>query len=666
LDAPWPPQERAARERWAEIAMLEDTRTDDPSRLVGMLQSDAEALVRWRVCRAFARLQDTSAVVVDALLDAVRKDADVRVRREAAFALGQVGSRRATQSLAFLARAPGDDPGVRACAVEALGKLGDRRGTGAVAGLLTHPDVGLSREAAIACWRLADSSAVPGLLEGAKSRDAWTRAFTAYALERVPMPAFTLKPLANLVADAEMPVRAYAARALGRHRTPEALGLLVGASQDPDARVRVVVQRSFGLLADSTALPQVLAGLLDPDAAVRETAAEAAGRLRSRDALPGLRKALGDADPAVRLAAGRSLVALGGEAAWIDIVGLLADPERFVRAGMFEALGGMPGANASLTLRKVAAGLRPVGGNASFEERSAAFSGLAARKAADARAEIVSGLSSGSWLVAASACEAAGASGDSTLVPDLVRLYRNNPDAREADVPLGVCGALETLGPRAARVPAAAEARAVLEDALASPDARLRAAAAKACAAVFGDSARAAAERTYRPPAWRPAALATYRELLAAEDSIGAIGRIRGARLTTSKGVIELSLEPREAPLTVRNFAALADSGYYRETRWHRVVPYFVVQDGDPTATGAGGPGWAIRCEYNHLRYDTGALGMALSGKDTGGSQYFITLSPQPHLDGRYTIFGHVVRGQDVVGRIRRGDRIERVEILRR
>jgi cyclophilin family peptidyl-prolyl cis-trans isomerase len=90
------------------------------------------------------------------------------------------------------------------------------------------------------------------------------------------------------------------------------------------------------------------------------------------------------------------------------------------------------------------------------------------------------------------------------------------------------------------------------------------------------------------------------------------------------------------------------------------VVPNFVIQDGDPTGTGSGGPGYTIRCEYNMLRYGPGMVGMALSGKDTGGSQWFITHSPQHHLDGRYTIFAHVVRGMDVVGNIVQGDAISK------
>jgi cyclophilin family peptidyl-prolyl cis-trans isomerase len=113
---------------------------------------------------------------------------------------------------------------------------------------------------------------------------------------------------------------------------------------------------------------------------------------------------------------------------------------------------------------------------------------------------------------------------------------------------------------------------------------------------------------------------------------------------------------------TVRGPISLARSGYYRNTRFHRVVPNFVAQDGDPRDDGNGGPGYAIRDEMNPRRYERGAVGMALSGPDTGGSQYFITHSPQPHLDGHYTVFARVVRGYDVLDRLVQGDLITRVE----
>src|SRR5687768_17655024 len=111
-------------------------------------------------------------------------------------------------------------------------------------------------------------------------------------------------------------------------------------------------------------------------------------------------------------------------------------------------------------------------------------------------------------------------------------------------------------------------------------------------------------------------------------------------------------------PLTVWTFMNLAGSGYYRGTGFHRVVPNFVAQDGDPRDDGNGGLGYAIRDEMNPRRYDRGALGMALSGPDTGGSQYFITHSPQPQLVGHYTVFGRVVRGFGALDALVQGDAI--------
>ena len=107
-----------------------------------------------------------------------------------------------------------------------------------------------------------------------------------------------------------------------------------------------------------------------------------------------------------------------------------------------------------------------------------------------------------------------------------------------------------------------------------------------------------------------------------------------------------------DAPLTVANFIALARKGFFRNNAIHRLVPDFVVQAGDPRGDGEGGPGYTIRDELNELPYLRGTVGMALDWEDTGGSQFFITHSPQPHLDARYTVFGRVVNGMDVVDRL--------------
>lgn len=128
------------------------------------------------------------------------------------------------------------------------------------------------------------------------------------------------------------------------------------------------------------------------------------------------------------------------------------------------------------------------------------------------------------------------------------------------------------------------------------------------------------------------------------------------ATFDTERGPIVVELFGAEAPLTVRNFLDLARAGTFRGSRFHRVVPNFVVQDGEPSGDGSGAPVYSIRDELNPHRYDRGVLGMALSGPDTGGSQWFITHSPQPHLDGGYTVFGRVVSGYGALDRVVQGD----------
>ena len=147
------------------------------------------------------------------------------------------------------------------------------------------------------------------------------------------------------------------------------------------------------------------------------------------------------------------------------------------------------------------------------------------------------------------------------------------------------------------------------------------------------------------------------------ERALARIGKHFNAVVTTTRGSFTIELLPEAAPLNVDNFIQLAKRGYFNGITIHRVVPNFVIQDGDPRGDGNGGPGYQIRCEINEVPYERGAVGMALSGKDTGGSQWFVTHSPQPHLDGGYTVFGNVVAGMDVVDKIVRGDVIRSISI---
>lgn len=137
------------------------------------------------------------------------------------------------------------------------------------------------------------------------------------------------------------------------------------------------------------------------------------------------------------------------------------------------------------------------------------------------------------------------------------------------------------------------------------------------------------------------------------------------ATIETNTGVIELELYPQHAPKTVNNFVFLAGKSFYDGISFHRVISNFMVQGGDPTGTGGGGPGYRFEDEVagNPLKHEKGVISMANAGPNTNGSQFFITHAPQPHLNGKHTVFGKVVVGQDVVDSIREGDKMEQVKI---
>ena len=147
---------------------------------------------------------------------------------------------------------------------------------------------------------------------------------------------------------------------------------------------------------------------------------------------------------------------------------------------------------------------------------------------------------------------------------------------------------------------------------------------------------------------------------------------MKTATIETAKGTITAELFDTETPGTVTNFEKLANDGFYDGTRFHRVIPDFMIQGGDPLSrdpnnprVGTGGPGYQIKCEThrNTHKHVGGTLSMAHAGKDTGGSQFFVCHAPQPHLDGKHTVFGQVTSGVEVVDAIRQGDVIESIRV---
>ena len=134
------------------------------------------------------------------------------------------------------------------------------------------------------------------------------------------------------------------------------------------------------------------------------------------------------------------------------------------------------------------------------------------------------------------------------------------------------------------------------------------------------------------------------------------------ATIKTAKGDIVLELYPKDAPATVNNFVSLARKGFYNGLTFHRVIPGFMAQGGDPNGDGTGGPGYTFQDEFSQRKHVTGALSMANSGPNTNGSQFFICYAPQPHLDGKHTVFGQCTEGMDVLNKLVNGDRI--IEVI--
>ncbi|HKA24223.1 MAG TPA: HEAT repeat domain-containing protein [Candidatus Eisenbacteria bacterium] len=629
-------------EQLATIAMYEDTRCPDGQSVAAYLADTFPPSVRLRACRALARLQDSTTV--EALAGRLRSDQDPPVRAEAAFALGQIGSRQAYDVLRWACEDEKADVSVRAAVVEALGKLGDPRGIPVVMRALADADPAIRKEAAIALWRLGDKGNAPQLVRALHEADAEVRAMDVWALEKAVDPHTVIPELSKIAGDHSALVRSYVARTLGRQGTQAALEPLFRLLTDPDLHTRVNAARSLGQVGDSAAVPQLLAALDDVHPYVRETAVTSLGKLKTAAIGTRLAEMAKDKDPGVRAAVPAALAAiLPPDEAWSALQTSLHDKSRRVRSRALEALGAVNKPEAIAALRQTfgTAGASPL-------ERASAAGALGTLKATAAKSDLVRALGERDPGLSSSAADALGDLGDGgdDVVAALVTAIRTNASPNEPDVVVSGLAALGKLKAQAG-VP-------VAEGLANSPTPVIRDAARGLLTAVLGDSV--ARQRIQALPAreWKGVSVAAYKNIQPSATT---------AEIRTVRGTIEIQLYPADAPHTVANFVTLARKGYFDKTRFHRIVPNFVVQDGDPTGTGWGGPGYAIRCEYNRHRYDIGAVGMALSGKDTGGSQYFITQSPQYHLDGRYTIFGHVTRGLPILDDLRLDDEIEKVTV---
>jgi cyclophilin family peptidyl-prolyl cis-trans isomerase/HEAT repeat protein len=632
-----------------------------------MLLTDAEPRVRRRAALAIGRvgLPDGIKPLLAALADT-----DAEVREMAAFALGLIGDVLAAPALT---NALADvSPIVRGRAAEALGQIdakerdqvdpGARTEVGSAIGRMV---AGYASSAAVTSMQ-PDDQAWPAAPEAEAFRlgiyalvrlgtyeplaaavlDANGRPVTgwwpvAYALGRIGDQRAQPALLQILGGPGKYPI-AFAARGLGVIKDPASVGpltQLLSAQQTPP-EVVVSAVRALALIGDGRATGPLVKLASEPgtDPNIRLEVVAALGTLRASDGLPIVQDLLTDSWPTMRAAALRAAAAIDPESFVVVLSSMDPDGQWSVRAALADVLATLP---AEVGLERVRAMLKD-------EDRRvvpSVLSALARLKAPDIATVALAQLKEPDFAVRAAAARLVGAlkpAGGSEALREALTLAKADAaiDARAA-----ILSALAEYG--------GAEATAAVKEALADQDWAVRIRAVELLTKLDPSGDYRAA---IRPAPGAPIAPYDDAQLLAPPFSPHVF-------IETAKGTIEFELAVLDAPQTARSFMTLARKGFFNGLQIHRVVPNFVVQDGDPRGDGSGGPGYTIRDELNERPFLRGAVGMALSWKDTGGSQFFIAHSPQPHLDARYTAFGHVVNGMEVVDRIQQGDVIQRIRV---
>jgi peptidylprolyl isomerase len=657
-----------------EILRLEDRRA--PASAFTELVTQKNPAVQRRALIALGRLQDPDAVP---LLVPMLEVADATTRVEAAFALGQVGQSHACPLL-LNRLAEEKDLEVRLALIEAVSKTANDSMLSAVSeallAWLNDPIPIVRAETALAAARLAHrglkkmawSAPLARLLGDADDEVRWR---VAYALMRLHSPSSSdrggqetaadstaARQLITVLGGRSNRVRMQAARTLGAIKTAVALEPLTQAARtDSDWRVRVNATAALGNYDFDDPLTRL--AVEDTVEHVRLTALRSLGTIAERMLRHGgltdtgaiaefLRERLhaGESNQATEItwrekaAAAFALAHILRKNAISDLARLVEHPNPYFRSRIAEALGTTAAAEAFPYLEQMARDTANIVHIAVLE----ALPKLPATAQTNAAAIYLEALRRGDAVLTAVAAQnlAADSLQRRRYAVAIIAAYLQLRPPVDVEAAQMIFAALANCGDLSARP--------LLEEALQFPDKPFARAAAEALQKLTGEDYSDRIPEETKP-----------QQNFADQE----IKKLAGARaaIQTNKGVIELEFFPQAAPLTVLNFMRLAQKGFFDGLLIHRVVPNFVIQAGDPRGDMWGSPGYSIRSEFSRLRYTRGMVGMASAGPDTEGCQFFVTHSDQPHLDGRYTIFGRVSSGMEVVDELQVGDRMERVTV---
>jgi cyclophilin family peptidyl-prolyl cis-trans isomerase/HEAT repeat protein len=627
------------------IARAEDLRVSASPVLVKAL-ADGTVEERVRAAVAMGRIQDDG--YTEALATATH-DTDIEVHRAALFALGQLGlaeGARPSQAAvdACLDSLESDDADVVATAVEALGNLAPDVIAPTITSLLQHESDAVRAEAANALFRLRF---VP----------VWRR----QALEPPLLPEPSVQALSEALSDPSVLVRRASAHAFSRYGEPDAVDSLETGLKDDDEWVRLFSARALGRSDRTDSLPHLVALLDDESAHVRVEAVNAIVVLGgvhrlpaelSRDASHHVRAALAyaladghddreiatlrtleqDTSPTVAAAAIGSLARRLGSAYVEALAAHLEDSRWVIRVAAADGAALLESGGRSL--------LDVAWADSNNSVRLAALGGLA--RTPDGGQFLQQALAEDDLAVRGTAVGLLLASED-----DPATALQRLGSAYDASAGIEWVEVRESIVDAVAASDAGADAEALLGR-IAAGDAEY--------------SVRRRASVALREKGLEPAKVgedhlepSPFLDRHFKDDPVVVI--------ETDKGTLRLRCLAEQAPIHVASFVKLVEQGHYDDLPWHRVVPNFVIQGGDPRGDGWGGAGYLLRDEINRIRYERGTVGMPKAGKDTGGGQLFITHVPTPHLDGNYTVFARVTSGVEVVDRIEVGDRILRAYV---
>jgi cyclophilin family peptidyl-prolyl cis-trans isomerase/HEAT repeat protein len=621
------------------------------------LTTDSEARVRRRAALAIGRVKLADGL--PALTALLQSGDETEVRQMAVFAMGLIGDASAVPTL--LTALTDADPMVQGRAAEALGMLAHKAAAQPIAAMMiahlnagalkdvTPDDMGYPKAPATEAVRLGAYALVRlGSYDGLANafldpsghvKSRWWP--IAYAFQRVNDPRAATALLELFSGDGQLS-RAFAARGLAATKDQRAAALLLAAIEDASqpAAVRVQAVRGIAQLGDPRGAEAMRRLITSPrvDQNLQLEAITALAQLRDRGSVELLIDLVSAPWPSARSAALRALAAVDVDTFMSAISALDPDAHWSVRASLASTLG-------ELSRERAQAPLTQMLRDQDQRVIPSVLDALAKIGAANAADELLARLKSEDPVVRAAAARGLATIKAKNATAALTEAIKTAQADGLYAARTAALDALTTLDPAAAR-PA-------LQAALGDKDWAVRVRAAE-------NLKKLDPQADVAPT--RPAPATTIPELPPL-DTLIAPKYSPQAYIDTSKGTIQFELAVLDAPHTVANFMALAKRNYFRGVQLHRVVPDFVIQDGDPRGDGEGGPGYTIRDEINQRPYMRGTVGMALDWADTGGSQFFITHSPQPHLDGRYTVFGQVVSGMDVVDRLQQWDTIERIRV---